>query len=122
LIALGEAFGKLLGDGDIIALHGDLGVGKTTFVKGIARALEIGETLTSPTFNILAQYSGTMHLIHIDAYRLEGGEYLGILDYAQHPFVIVVEWAEHLVELKGQEMQNIQITEKENGKRRLQLI
>ncbi|MDR1435031.1 MAG: tRNA (adenosine(37)-N6)-threonylcarbamoyltransferase complex ATPase subunit type 1 TsaE [Puniceicoccales bacterium] len=122
LIALGEAFGKLLGDGTIIALRGDLGVGKTTFAKGIARALGIGEPLTSPTFNILAHYAGTMNLIHIDAYRLERGEYLGVLDYAQHPFVIVVEWAENLVELEGNMTQNIQIMAKKNGERCIGLI
>jgi tRNA threonylcarbamoyladenosine biosynthesis protein TsaE len=58
LIALGETFGKSLQSGDVVALHGDLGAGKTTFTKGIARALGVTEMITSPTFNIISQYEG----------------------------------------------------------------
>jgi tRNA threonylcarbamoyladenosine biosynthesis protein TsaE len=117
LMDLGEAFGKLLGDGDVVALHGDLGVGKTTFVKGIGRALRITDSVTSPTFSIMAQYSGVMNLVHIDAYRLDGSEYLEVLDYIRSPYVIVVEWPENLIELRKYITHIIRIVVRENGDR-----
>jgi tRNA threonylcarbamoyladenosine biosynthesis protein TsaE len=117
LMDLGEAFGKLLCDGDIVALHGDLGVGKTTFVKGIGRAFRITDSVTSPTFNIMAQYSGVMNLIHIDAYRLDCSECLDVLDYVQPPCVIMVEWPENLIELRENITHTIRITVHENGDR-----
>jgi tRNA threonylcarbamoyladenosine biosynthesis protein TsaE len=122
LVDLGENFGGLLGEGDVVALHGDLGVGKTTFTKGMARAFQIAEPITSPTFNIMAQYSGAMNLMHIDAYRLDGCEYLGIWDYVRCPCVIVVEWVENLLELQESVTQHIQITAQSDGRRCVQLI
>jgi tRNA threonylcarbamoyladenosine biosynthesis protein TsaE len=117
LVALGEVFGGLLCDGDVVALRGDLGVGKTTFTKGIAKALGVVEPITSPTFGIMAQYSGAMNLIHIDAYRLDGREYLGVLEYFRQPCVVVVEWAENLPELRGNVTRNIRIAAKSSGER-----
>lgn len=114
---LGEAFGRLLCDGDIVALHGDLGVGKTTFTKGMGRAFRITDSVTSPTFNIMAQYSGAMNLIHVDAYRLDRPEDLGIWEYIQHPCVIAVEWPENLVELRESITQDIQIAVLKNEER-----
>jgi tRNA threonylcarbamoyladenosine biosynthesis protein TsaE len=70
-IDLGESFGQVLCDGDIVALHADLGVGKMTFTKGIGKAFQITDVATSTTFNIMAQYYGAMNLIHIDADRLD---------------------------------------------------
>ncbi|MDE6576209.1 MAG: tRNA (adenosine(37)-N6)-threonylcarbamoyltransferase complex ATPase subunit type 1 TsaE [Opitutales bacterium] len=102
LIRQGEVFGKTLQSGDVVALEGDLGVGKTTFVKGIARALGVTEPITSPTFNIASIYSGTkVTLVHIDAYRLEVGMTIDILEYVMPPYVVVIEWPEHFQELKS---------------------
>lgn len=117
LMDLGEAFGKLLCDGDVVALRGDLGVGKTTFVKGIGRALRVTDSVTSPTFSMMVQYSGVMNLVHIDAYRLGRSEYLDVLDYVEPPYVIVVEWPENLVELRESITHTIQIVAHENGDR-----
>ncbi|MDR1906992.1 MAG: tRNA (adenosine(37)-N6)-threonylcarbamoyltransferase complex ATPase subunit type 1 TsaE [Puniceicoccales bacterium] len=117
LIDLGEAFGQLLCDGDVVALHGDLGVGKTTFTKGIGKAFQITDVITSPTFNIMAQYYGAMNLIHIDAYRLDDHGHLEVLDYIRHPCVIVVEWPENLVELRDNITRDIRIVMRESGER-----
>ncbi|MDR1367022.1 MAG: tRNA (adenosine(37)-N6)-threonylcarbamoyltransferase complex ATPase subunit type 1 TsaE [Puniceicoccales bacterium] len=117
LANLGRAFGRLLKDGDTVALHGDLGVGKTTFTKGIAKALGITDSITSPTFNIMVQHIGTMNLMHIDAYRLDNRECLEVWDYVQRPCVIVIEWPEHLAELQESITHDIRITVRENGKR-----
>lgn len=78
-----------------IVLKGDLAGGKTTFTKGIGKALNIKEVINSPTFTILKIYEGDLKLFHIDAYRLEGNEYdLGLDEYLDEG-VMVVEWPEY---------------------------
>ena len=73
-IALGEKIGAKLQKGDIIAMQGTLAAGKTTITKGIAKALGITDTITSPTFCLISEYYGKMPLYHMDVYRLEGRE------------------------------------------------
>lgn len=94
-IELGEELGKKLQRGMCIVLKGDLAGGKTTFTKGIGKALNIKEVINSPTFTILKIYEGDLKLFHIDAYRLEGNEYdLGLDEYLDEG-VMVVEWPEY---------------------------
>ena len=94
-IELGERFGKLLPKGITIVLKGDLAGGKTTFTKGIGKALNIKEVVNSPTFTILKIYEGDMTLYHIDAYRLDNSDYdLGISEY-EDDGITVVEWPEY---------------------------
>lgn len=80
----------------VICLYGELGSGKTVFTKGFARALEIEETITSPTFNIIKEYdSGELPLIHMDVYRLEEtDESIGFQDYFLSGGVSIIEWAD----------------------------
>ena len=79
----------------IICLNGELGSGKTMFVKGIANALGIEETFTSPTFNIIKEYDGELPLYHLDVYRLDGNTSgVGIEEYFTKGGVVVIEWAE----------------------------
>ncbi|MGH7995889.1 MAG: tRNA (adenosine(37)-N6)-threonylcarbamoyltransferase complex ATPase subunit type 1 TsaE [Opitutaceae bacterium] len=84
----------------VLALHGDLGVGKTTFVQGLARGLGIAEPVTSPTFTVFALHrGGSRLLVHIDAYRLGSGaelEALMIDDFLIPPHCAAVEWPEHV--------------------------
>lgn len=95
---------KLAGDlkaGDVIVLNGDLGAGKTTFTKGIAKGLGINEIIKSPTFTIIREYQdGRLPLYHMDAYRLEegGAEDLGLDEYFDGDGVSVVEWAQFAAE------------------------
>ena len=94
-IALGEKLGSLLDVGAFIALRGDLAGGKTTFTKGIGKALNVEGIINSPTFTILKIYHGDITLYHIDAYRLENNEYdLGIDEY-EDDGIMVVEWPEY---------------------------
>lgn len=89
---------KLLQPGDVIALEGDLGAGKTTFTKGLARGLEIKKTVNSPTFTIIKEYNGRLPLYHMDVYRVaDSYEDLGFEEYFEGEGVTVVEWA-HLIE------------------------
>ena len=99
---LGESIGRQIKKGVSIALKGDLGAGKTTFVQGFARGLGISEEyyITSPTFNIVNEYpAGDLMLCHLDLYRLgsvEELEYIGFDDLCDPTRVIIVEWPEIL--------------------------
>ncbi|MEO6243943.1 MAG: tRNA (adenosine(37)-N6)-threonylcarbamoyltransferase complex ATPase subunit type 1 TsaE, partial [Opitutaceae bacterium] len=82
-----------------LALHGDLGVGKTTFVQGLARGLGITEPVTSPTFNIFTLHRGRTNLLHLDAYRLEHArqvEDLLLADFMLSPWCMAVEWPDKI--------------------------
>ncbi len=82
----------------VICLNGELGTGKTVFVKGFAQALGLTETITSPTFNIVKEYEmGELPLYHMDVYRLdEKKDTIGILDYFHKGGVTIIEWADLL--------------------------
>lgn len=84
----------------VLALSGDLGAGKTTFVKGLARAWKITATITSPTYNIFTIHQGPhRQLVHMDAYRLEGADAVDALmleEFLQPPYCLVVEWPEKI--------------------------
>lgn len=97
--ALAAAFAAALPPDTTIALHGNLGVGKTTFVQGLARGLGIGDAVTSPTFNIFTLHRGPTNLLHLDAYRLENAhqvEDLLLDDFMDSPWCLAVEWPEKI--------------------------
>lgn len=94
--ALAADIAKTLRAGDVILLHGELGAGKTTFTKGLAKALGIEETVTSPTFNYVKEYQGgRLPLFHFDMYRVSDADEvyeLGLEEYFYRGGVVVVEW------------------------------
>lgn len=99
MVELGRVIGKLLRSGDIIALVGDLGMGKTTLVRGIGNGLDIDSHITSPTFTLIKEYSGRLPLYHIDVYRLDEPEeilLLGFDELLSGDGVVVVEWADRI--------------------------
>ena len=98
---LAERIGLLTGGGTVIALVGELGSGKTAFVQGLARGLQVPESyrITSPSFTIINEYPGRCRLIHIDLYRIESGadlQELGLVELLHSDGVVAVEWAERL--------------------------
>lgn len=95
----------------VICLDGDLGSGKTIFTKGFAQALGIQENITSPTFNIIKEYtSGEMPLYHMDVYRLDGKvDELGIEEYFTKGGVVIIEWADMIKEYLPEERLDIKI-------------
>ncbi len=96
-------FSKNLSGGQIITLDGDLGAGKTAFVRGIARGLEITDNVSSPTFTIVNEYrKGRIPLFHFDVYRISSEEEMfdiGWDDYISQNAVVVVEWASNIEQL-----------------------
>jgi tRNA threonylcarbamoyladenosine biosynthesis protein TsaE len=99
--ALAEDLGSALPANATLALHGNLGVGKTTFVQGLAHGLGIKDTVTSPTFNIFTLHRGPVNLLHLDAYRLESTrevEDLLIDEFLLPPWCLAVEWPEKIAD------------------------
>lgn len=97
--------------GMVICLDGELGSGKTLFVKGFAKSLGIEENITSPTFNIVKEYqTGEMPLYHMDVYRLEDGdESIGFDDYFKSEGICIIEWAELIEDSLPSERLDIKI-------------
>ena len=94
-------FANKLSPNDVVAFFGDLGSGKTTFCKGIAKALLIDEPVLSPTFTILKEYQGKFPLYHFDMYRISSEEELfdiGYYDYIESGGVCLIEWSENIRE------------------------
>ena len=101
--ASGRRFGELLTAGTFIALRGDLGMGKTVWVRGLARGLGVTGPVTSPTFTLMRAYeSGRLPLYHFDAYRVSGADEFAAIGWEEvfyGPGVVAVEWPERVEEL-----------------------
>ena len=96
--ALGERFGKRLRVGDLVLLTGELGAGKTTFVRGVAHGSESAAPVASPTFQLVRVYPGRVQVAHVDLYRIESSSELGDLglDELLDQGAVVVEWGDRL--------------------------
>ena len=98
--AIGDALGKILNPGTVIAYRGDLGAGKTAFTRGLAKGLGCAEMVTSPTYTIVNEYlGGRIPLFHFDMYRLRSSDDLfdiGWDDYLDRGGVCAVEWSENV--------------------------
>ena len=127
--AVGQALGKCLQPGTVVAYTGDLGAGKTAFTRGLARGLGATEQVTSPTYTIVNEYlTGRLPLFHFDMYRLRGEDDLfdiGWEDYLERGGVCAVEWSENVaramedaltvaIEKTGENSRRITITGGEN--------
>lgn len=121
-IALGEYLATSLPDGCVLALTGDLGAGKTTLVRGIAKGLGIKEVVQSPTFNIMKIYlKGNRPLIHIDAYRLADIDTdIGLDEYIGYETgITVIEWPNYIEKLLPKETIYVTITNLGDDNRQL---
>ena len=120
---MGEMLGRLLEAGDVVALIGPLGAGKTVFAKGIAKGVGVVEEVTSPSFNIVIEYKGRVPLYHVDFYRL-GIESeaigVGIEDYLYGYGITIMEWAERFPKLLPKRRLDVEINfGKDDKERRL---
>lgn len=122
--ALGTVIGKIAPGGGIIAFRGDLGAGKTTISKAIARGLDVEELVTSPTFTIAAEYEGRLRLCHVDAYRLrsieEFEEIGGFELYGGPDTLLLLEWSERFGDALPPETTILTIRTGENDERFLE--
>lgn len=99
--AVGASFSRMLPAGAVVAMYGELGAGKTAFVRGMARGMGLKCRVTSPTFTIVNEYLGDRDLIHFDMYRLNSADELfdiGWEDYICRGAVCAVEWSENVEE------------------------
>ena len=117
------AIGKWVKSGMILTLEGDLGAGKTTFTKGLAKGLDIKRNVNSPTFTIIKEYQGRLPLYHMDVYRLENGaDEIGLDDYLYGEGVCVIEWASMIEDLLPNERLDIKIFRDGELERRIELL
>jgi tRNA threonylcarbamoyladenosine biosynthesis protein TsaE len=101
--AMGAVLGQQLQQDRVVLLTGDLGSGKTCFVQGLARGLEVPEEydITSPTYTLINEYPGRLPLLHVDLYRItsiEDADSIGLWELLTRPAVIAIEWADRLAE------------------------
>ena len=123
--ALGARLAKQLQPGDVLALAGDLGAGKTAFTQGLARGLGISKPVTSPTFTLINQYrTPDGHILqHVDCYRLANAPtemwHVGLVDLFDGDNVVVIEWADRIPGLLPEEHLEINFAYLGEGRRRL---
>jgi len=121
--AFGEKLGRALRAGDVVALHGELGTGKTTLIQGLARGLGLGaDAVKSPTFVLMREYPGAVPLIHIDGYRLEGAPSVAWLDLDlmfSPQKITVIEWAERFEGLLPEDAVTLQLAHVSANRRRI---
>jgi len=113
-VRIGKSIGSRLLPGDVVALVGELGAGKTQFIKGLAAGVGIGKPayISSPSFKLINEYPGKITLYHIDLFRLEGekeAEELGLEDYFQGRGITAIEWADKISSLLPEEILWIEI-------------
>ena len=108
---LGCKFSQTISNGDIIALNGNLGSGKTTFVKGVLKGLNYQNEVTSPTYTLINEYyTGIYSLIHVDCYReknINRWLNIGLIDYLSGDNILFIEWAENIQSILPKEINNI---------------
>jgi tRNA threonylcarbamoyladenosine biosynthesis protein TsaE len=125
-VALGRQLAEHLRPGDIVALYGNLGAGKTHLVKGIARALGVEEAaVSSPTFTIVQEYAGEVPIYHIDAYRVETPDEfyeLGYEDYFYGDGLCLIEWPGRVEALLPDDALRLRLTHQGGDWRRIEYI
>ncbi len=98
---MGEEFAASLNPGDVVALIGELGSGKTVFIKGICRGLKVEDDVTSPTFTLIHEYKGRIPVYHFDFYRIHRADEmreLGCEEYFFGEGISLIEWADKILE------------------------
>jgi tRNA threonylcarbamoyladenosine biosynthesis protein TsaE len=122
-LAIARALGEALRPGDVVALTGDLGAGKTLFCKGVGEALGIPpDRILSPTFTIVTEHEGPVPLTHIDVYRLSGAreaDEIGMREILSGDAVCLVEWAEKIGELLPKDCIRVKFTISDGDRREI---
>ena len=122
---LAEKIAKLIKPGDVISISGELGIGKTCFVKGLAKGMGIAQIVTSPSFIILKIYHNKIPLYHFDVYRLDRSYQLEDIGFNQFQYgdgVTVIEWGDKIGELLSFDHLQVFFCYYENKKRKIKFI
>ncbi|MFA5257392.1 MAG: tRNA (adenosine(37)-N6)-threonylcarbamoyltransferase complex ATPase subunit type 1 TsaE [Opitutales bacterium] len=122
--AVAAELAAALAPDSVVALHGELGSGKTTFVAGMARTWNIAQPVTSPTYNLFTLYKGTRMLAHLDAYRLRGAEDMDALmieEFIRSPYCMAVEWPENVLEWLPENALHLRLRDMGEGRREIRL-
>ena len=99
---LGMQFSKIINNGDVITLNGNLGAGKTTFMQGVLLGLGYKNEVTSPTYTLINEYVTKHNIIHLDCYRekdINRWLNIGLIDYFNNDNILFIEWAENIKEI-----------------------
>lgn len=125
-IAIGKQFAEKLDQGDIVCLYGDLGTGKTHFVKGIASFFKVSEAeVSSPTFTLINEYPGTLPIYHFDCYRLKNEQQaleIGAEEYLFGEGVSLIEWPERINSLLPDEVMKVELNHAGDSKRIIRIL
>lgn len=116
---IGFKLGKLLTPKSVVCLIGDLGAGKTTMTKSLAKSLEVDDDITSPTFTIVNEYEGKIPLYHFDVYRIGSSDEMydiGFDEYINGDGVCIIEWANLIEDILPDEYLYIEMNYKESGR------
>ena len=109
---IAQDFAKTLKSGDVVCMYGDLGAGKTEFVRAMAQEFGITDYITSPTFTIVNEYKGTLDLYHFDVYRIADSDEMyeiGYDEYIDGDGICVIEWAELIEDILPPHRYNVTI-------------
>jgi len=123
--ALAMKLAKTLRPGAVLALHGELGSGKTCFVQGLAKALGVKEMVNSPTFTIINEYRGLMRLCHIDLYRIKSESELlnlGLVDLLEDDKIKTIEWPEIAVRYLPEDTLHVYFEYVDASRRRIKIL
>ncbi len=126
-IRLGKSIGSRLRAGDVVALVGELGAGKTQFIKGLATGAGVGKPsyVSSPSFTLINEYTGRVPFYHIDLFRLESqkeAEGLGLEDYLHGGGITAIEWADKIPSLLPEEMLSIHLMYTGKNTRSIEMV
>ena len=119
---LGESFSQKIKEGNTVLLYGDLGSGKTTFVKGILKGFNFLGEVTSPTFSLINEYEADKKIIHIDCYReteIKRWINIGIEDYFNSSDIVIIEWPEILENIIPDDSIRIKMNHIDDNKREI---
>ena len=124
-ISIGVEFSKQLKNGDVIAINGEIGAGKTTFIKGVLQGLGYSGSVTSPTYTLINEYQFERSVIHIDCYRekdIERWLDIGIMEYINSDSIVIIEWSEYIKKILPINYINISIQQLSDFEREISVL
>ena len=123
--SISQKISNYLSKGDIVFLYGEMGVGKTTFIKGILKGLGYKGDVSSPTYTLVNEYDSKYKVIHIDCYREENIDRwldVGIIDYLNSNNIVIIEWAEYINDILPNNIINININHISEFSRKVEFL